>query len=276
MGYKEAMVAYAGRLGVQRFGDCSLQELAKRIESDPEQTTPRTRLHAYMTWLSDHLQEINNSDEDVFNREIATWCLFVNEVGFDRDNVVGTFEEWVHKHSEVERSSARRLSMAELEVKKFYCIPMKTPQLAPENSHDQPSLAENSTSEQFSPVNKTFEAPRAGGFGHIHPDRLKMSKYGDNNREKGEVIDLDNWQRPIVDISSDEEAIPKPNNDLSFLIGANRMAFGGDETNLNTDLKETKKSKKKSKTQVVQPGPTSGQTQRKNKSRCGRCGVPGM
>ncbi|KAK3398538.1 hypothetical protein B0T20DRAFT_210834 [Sordaria brevicollis] len=275
MGYREEMIAYAGRLGVQRFGDCSLQELSEHIESDPEQTTPRTKLYAYMTWLSDHLQKINNSDENVFGREIAAWCSFVNEVGFDKDNVVGTFEEWVHEHSEVERSSARRLSMAELEVKKFYRNSMEAPQLASENSHDQPSLVENSTSEQFSPANEASEAPHVGGFGHIHPDRLKMSEYGDSNREKGEVIDLDNWQRPIVNISSDEEGIPKPYNDLSFLTGANRMLFGDDEATMNTDLKETKRGKKKSKTLVVQPGPTSGQAKNKNKRPCGRCGVPG-
>ncbi|KAJ4392576.1 hypothetical protein N0V85_006941 [Neurospora sp. IMI 360204] len=275
MRYKEEMTAFAGRLGVRTLGKLSLKELAERIDSRPEPTTPRTQLYAFMTWLSDHLLEVNSSDEGSFSREIATWCLFVNKAGYDSGNVVGTFKEWLFEHRQVEPSSTERLNMAEREVKKFYSLPTAAPhRFVSAGEHYQPSPPPEKTFQQFPSVNEASEAQPVDGFGQIHPDRLKLSRYSDSNPEKGEVIDLDDWQRPVVDISSDEDADPKAKNNLSFLTGANRMVFGDDETNLTTDLQEKMKKKKRSKTQTMQSGPTSVQPKRKNKNPCGRCGVP--
>ncbi|EAA33424.1 hypothetical protein GE21DRAFT_6212 [Neurospora crassa] len=231
-----------------------------------------------MTWLSDHLLELDSSDERSFSHEIAKWCFFVKDAGYDSTNVVGTFEEWLHEHSHAEPLSARRLALAELEIKKFYDIPTKAPRLVPADEPCQPSPPPEKTLQQFPSMSEASEVQPVDGFGQIHPDRLKLSRYGDTKHEEGEVIDVDDWQCPVVAISSDEDVDPQTKNTMSFLTGANRMVFGEDEAIMTTDLqgkkKKTKKAKK-SKAQAMQSGPTSIQTQEKNKASCGRCGVPG-
>ncbi|KAK3955476.1 hypothetical protein QBC32DRAFT_379066 [Pseudoneurospora amorphoporcata] len=278
MGYKEEMAAFTRRLGVRTLGELSLEELAERIDSISELTAPRTQLYVFMKWLSDRLLEADSSDEESISREIATWCLFVNNVNaeFDSGNVVGTFEEWLEEHLQAEPLGAKRLKMAELEIKKFHGLPTEAPHgLVPAGQHFQPSPPAEEIYQQVSPVNEASEVPRVEGFGHIHPDRLKLSRYGDSNSKKGEVIDLDEWQRPIVDISSDEDAGLQAKNDLSFLTGSNRMVFGDDETNLTTELQEKGKNKTRGKKKSMQSAPTSVQTNRNNKKPCGRCGVTG-
>lgn len=267
------MTALAGQLGVQTLGQVSLEKLADRITDDSEHIAPRTQLYAFMRWLSDQLLDNDSFDEGWFSRLIARWCLFVNNANADFTSsiVVGTFEEWFEEHRQVEPHSAEWLAMVETEIKRFHGLPTDEPH-SPARAGEQlqPSPLAKESPQQALPVNDTPMAPPAEGFGHIHPDRLKLSTYGDSNPEKDEVIDLDNWQPPVVDISSDDDEDPKADNDLSFLTGSNRMFFGDNEAGVATDLQSKKKTKAKSK----KSGP-SLRSQRKNNNPCGRCGIPG-
>ncbi|KAJ4300237.1 hypothetical protein N0V88_002909 [Collariella sp. IMI 366227] len=194
--------------GLKTLDGFSLQQLCDAVGKNlPMDVSKKRILNIYSMWLHFRLMVIDISAADSFTREIATWYKFLKSLAYDDLLILEVFHDWQRGQFLEDPASSRRLSIAAAELRTVMASsPLKA-------------------------CGFTSKAAKSGGqFGHMHPDRVRMSK---DNRTVIELDD-DEDEGQIIEVSSDEvwlgghfpqEDTQAKFSDLSFLTGSNRMAM---------------------------------------------------
>jgi len=277
-----------GPIDLETIRNVSLGQLLDQVdEANPEGVSKKRVLRLFMIWLNERLLAIDNSDDDALQAEIGSWCVFIKKCGYEDQVIVNTFEEWKSEQARIEPSSNRRLSLADWEMRSFLGLSQQFGQYSqplPLANHEAPGAASSFRPDSVRTVPGDVSQ---GSCEHMHPDRLRLTQNVKSDTSHA-VIDVDNWTRPVVELSSDDSEADKSARNLSFLTGANKMVY---EQSLNsTTAEENSKSKSKAARRRVRGkrAAAAQQLQKSNTLRekalegapppgylCNRCGKPG-
>jgi len=189
-------------LGIADFG-LPLQQLVGLVRRRiPDIISESRRLGIFYAWLNNRLGMIDASNGEAFRSEIHAWCTtLAAKCGFEPKEILREYHAWKSEHTLLEPSSSRRLDLAHVEITSILKPHIRGP-ITP-----------------IQPACRLIYTDPPGGntateHGNMHPDRLMQTR---------DVIDVEEWERPIVEISSDDESV----GDLSFLTGANALVRMG-------------------------------------------------
>ena len=102
------------------IGKIPLTDLVDKIHKEtPSAVSGGKSVRVYMAWLHSRLSVIDNSDEEIFNNEVDSWCRFLQYIGSDNEAIEKGFKEWQSYQSVADPSSSRRLNFAGMRVSHF-------------------------------------------------------------------------------------------------------------------------------------------------------------
>lgn len=207
-------------LGIADFRGLPLQQLIDLVRRRiPDVISESRRLGIFYAWLNDRLGMIDVSDDEAFRNEIHAWCTTLGKCGFEPKEILREYHAWKSEHALMEPSSSRRLDLANVEL---------TTMLGPHiRGPITPILPACRLTYKDPPAPRRNAA--TGEHGNMHPDRLMRTR---------DIIDVEEWERPVVEISSDDE--DDDAEDLSFLTGANALVRMGNRFNLTERKRATK------------------------------------
>jgi len=209
-------------------------------------------LHIFVSWLYDRLTDIDLSDEHAARDEIRKWHAYLRGCYIADHLIADAFTDWTKEHVKVDRSSSRRLSFASAELDEILKSehhrndenrPIRIPRN--ESNDEHPS---HSNCDSISPQSVNQAGPPSvvddGRNGLYFFDTVRPSRSVDNEpaTRSGEPKAVDNhWGAIHPDrlLQSRKEAQDPPypsgggdlmhnepsKNDLSFLTGANQLAY---------------------------------------------------
>ncbi|KAL2137425.1 hypothetical protein VTI74DRAFT_46 [Chaetomium olivicolor] len=257
--------------GLKSLDGISLQELCEAVGKNlPSDVSKKRILNIYIMWLHFRLMVVDISAIDSFTQDIATWYRFLKNLAYDDLLILEVFHDWQRGQASEDPASSRRLSIAAAELQSVMTSP------ASPCAKEPPSKA----------------AKPEEQFGHMHPDRLKLSQ------ETRTFVDLDDDEGEIVEDSSaclrNDGQSPQEHDrvgcsNLSFLTGSNRLAMG-DTASLPVRHKQVKPSHAQDKSmpqsfasRLIDPRGEAAGVSKESQSgwktkpgfRCDRCGSPG-
>ncbi len=191
-------------LGLESLEGVSLgQLLADVAERMPSNVSESRILNIYAMWLHSRLITIDISDEASFANEICHWYHFLKAVT-DDNLIVEAFCEWQRGAVTADPTSWRRLSIAEVELRKLIPDPPSDPEPSP-----PPAMSDSH-------------------HGYMHPDRVKMSQGQHpvielDDDDQSDIVELSSRPCPKDSTLSQDRGQQGGQQDLSFLTGSNML-----------------------------------------------------
>ncbi|KAK3901941.1 hypothetical protein C8A05DRAFT_34372 [Staphylotrichum tortipilum] len=162
-------------LGLTCLDHLSLEQLSGAMSKNlPSGLSDNRILNIYTMWLHSRLMVIDGSVHGAVPNEIAAWHRYLGALGNEDWAIADAFDSWQRGEAIADPTSSRRLTIAREELLR----------LMPPSPASSDSI----------PTSREPEGP----FGHMHPDRLRMS------RASPEVIELDD--------DSEDDVVAKADN----------------------------------------------------------------
>jgi len=122
-------------MGFSDLKALKLGDLENKVKSiEVEALENKYILPTYFAWLDERLVDQDLSDESNTAAEISAWCKSLYRGGFGKEAVLEAFEFWRSLQIKTDPLSARRLQLAELDIRARFPSPSAAPVPALEGS----------------------------------------------------------------------------------------------------------------------------------------------
>lgn len=248
-------------LGLENVNVLCLPELWDAIkEKLPSDVSKMRILNIYVMWLHEQLATFDISAEDAVRDCISTWYEFLKATNYDSRIIAEALDDWQRDEAQHDPTSWRRLGIIAAELRAVMISFVPPSKKSPGTSPD-------------------------GHYGHMHPDRIMLS------RESPSASGLGDGKHEVIVIDPDADLPPKNGgtprgvgSNLPFLTGSNRLVLGdiADSLPHREEEKVSQVAAAEPRTTSITPNskdPQSDISKTSGKSSsgyvCFRCGVPG-